>query len=419
MALKVDSIFRHRDFRNLWIGQTVSLLGSCISALALPLVAVIALDASAFEVGLLSSLQMIADLVLGLPAGAWIDRMRRKPVLLVTDIARGALLASILAAWFMGVLSIYQLYAVALAVGALSVFFNIAYQSYLPSVVDSEMLLEGNSKLSASRAVANTVSTGLGGYLIQALSAPYALLLDSISFFLSAFSIMRIKAQEDLPSSEAKQNLGKEIAEGLRAVLGHWLLRATTITSAMLAFAGAISGSIYLVLLVRELGISSGVLGLVFGVSGIAGFAGSLLVGRITSAIGSGRVLVGTPILAGTITVLQPMVQTGIMLWIVSLTSAVGVGCSVLFNITQASYRQRFCPPELLGRVSATSYVLVLGAMPIGALLGGVLGELLGIRTTLWIAAVIALLSSLPLIMSPLRSMREIPSEWDSVSVRE
>lgn len=419
MVLKVDSIFRHRDFRNLWIGQTVSLLGSCISALALPLVAVIALDASAFEVGLLSSLQMIADLVLGLPAGAWIDRMRRKPVLLVTDIARGALLASIPAAWFMGVLSIYQLYAVALAVGALSVFFNIAYQSYLPSVVDSEMLLEGNSKLSASRAVANTVSTGLGGYLIQALSAPYALLLDSISFFLSAFSIMRIKAQEDLPSSEAKQNLGKEIAEGLRAVLGHWLLRATTITSAMLAFAGAISGSIYLVLLVRELGISSGVLGLVFGVSGIAGFAGSLLVGRITSAIGSGRVLVGTPILAGTITVLQPMVQTGIMLWIVSLTSAVGVGCSVLFNITQASYRQRFCPPELLGRVSATSYVLVLGAMPIGALLGGVLGELLGIRTTLWIAAVIALLSSLPLIMSPLRSMREIPSEWDSVSVRE
>jgi MFS family permease len=398
------------DFRRLWIGETVSQFGSAISAIALPLVAILVIDASTFEVGLLATLESLAFLVVGLPAGAWVDRMRFRNVLIVNDVARAAAMGSVpVAAWF-GVLSMYQLYVVALVVGISTVFFDVAYQSYLPELVDRNELVEGNAKLQASESVSQIAAPALAGGLIQVFTAPYAVLIDAFSFLWSASWITAIQKRVPKPERKPDRHLGREISQGLRFVLGNRLLRSIAMCTGSANLFTSIGGAVTLILLARQLDLSPGVIGLMTSTAAVGGLIGSLVATRIAERLGQGptiwvSVLVGAP--AGFV---LPFVQRDWSLGLYALSQVLFWGCVVVYNITQVSFRQGLTPPDLLGRMNATMRFLVWGTMPLGAFIGGILGSTIGVRETLLVAAIGGSLAWLPVFLSPLRTMRELPT---------
>ena len=252
-------LWLHRDFRSLWAAETISVFGTGISQLALPLVAVITLDASAFEVALLGVIEFAPFILISLPAGVWVDRMRRKPILVIADLGRAFLLASIPVAYWLDILTIWQLYVVGFVVGILTVFFDVAYQSYLPSLVARDQLVEGNSKLEISRSAAQLTAPGLSGVLVEAIRAPGTVLVDAISFFLSAIFLFRIRTEERAPQTRAEREAGpgmkEEVKEGLRWVFGNRYLRWIAASTATFNFFGNIIFAVYLVFAVRTLGL--------------------------------------------------------------------------------------------------------------------------------------------------------------------
>jgi MFS family permease len=287
-ARRRGGLWHHLDFRRLWIGETVSQLGTMVSGLALPLVAILVVHATTFQIGVLTALESAAFLLIGLPAGAWVDRMRFRAVLIVNDLLRAAALASIPLAQLLGVLTIYQLYVVALVTGICTVFFDVAYQSYLPQLVDKELLVEGNSKLQASESVSQIAGPSLGGLLIQVLTAPYAVLLDAVSFLWSATWVASIRSRPPKPARKPDRHLGREIGEGLHFVLGSPLLRAIAMCTGSSNLFGAMGGAVFYVLLARELGLSAGWIGAIGSTSAIGGLVGSLVARRFAERVGQG-----------------------------------------------------------------------------------------------------------------------------------
>jgi len=403
-------LWHHLDFRRLWIGETVSQFGSNISQLALPLIAILILRASTFEVGLLVTCQLAAFLVVGLPAGAWVDRMRFRSVLIVNDLLRAAALASIPVAHWLGVLSIGQLYAVALLTGICTVFFDVAYQSYLPQLVQRQELVEANAKLQASESVAQIGGPSLGGALIQVLTAPYAILLDGLSFLWSAAWVHAIRARPPRPERAPDRNLRREIGEGLRFVLGNRLLRAIAMCTGLSNLFAAMASAVFYVLLARELRLSAGWIGLIESTSAIGGLVGSLLARRVADWLGQGPAIWVAALAMGPGGFVAPFVQRDWTLGLLALAQAVMWVAVVVYNITQVSFRQGLCPPALLGRMNATMRFLVWGAMPVGGVLGGLLGSAIGVRQTLFVVAVGSALTFLPVFLSPLRDLKELPS---------
>jgi MFS family permease len=414
-ARRRGGLWQHRQFRRLWAGETVSQFGTMISQLALPLVAILVVHASTFEVGLLTALETAAFLVVGLPAGAWVERMRFRSVLIVNDLIRAAALGSIPLAQAMGVLTIGQLYVVAIVTGVCTVFFDVAYQSYLPELVDRKLLVEGNAKLQASESVSQIAGPSIGGLLIQALTAPYAVLLDALSFLWSAGWVTAIDARPPRPERQPVRDLRAEIGAGLRFVLGNPLLRAiAACTGSFNLFSSMVFAVLY-VLLARDLHVSAGVIGLITSTSAIGGLVGSLVARRFTARVGQGPAIWISVAVIGPCGFVAPFVHRG---WTLALLAVAQTGMSlgnVVYNITQVSFRQGLCPPELLGRMNATMRFLVWGTMPLGGLLGGVLGAAIGVRETLLVAAVGGSLAFLPVFFSPLRRMRELPSYTDPV----
>ena len=408
-------LWHHLDFRRLWIGETISQLGSMISGLALPLVAILVLHASVFQVGLLTAFESAAFLLIGLPAGAWVDRMRFRWVLIVNDLLRAAALGSIPLAHLAGVLTIYQLYVVAIVVGVCTVFFDVAYQSYLPQLVDRDLLVEGNSKLQASESVSQIAGPSIGGLLIQALTAPYAVLLDAVSFLWSSVWVSSISARPPRPPRAPDRNLRREMGEGLRFVLGSRLLRAIAMCTGTSNLFSAMSSAVFFVLLARELGLSAGWIGAITSTSAIGGLIGSLVARRFADRVGQGPAIwLSVAIIAPTGFV-APFVHRDWSLGLLALAQVLTWMGVVVYNITQVSFRQGLCPPELLGRMNATMRFLVWGTMPLGGLLGGILGSAIGTRHTLLVVAIGSSLTFLPVFLSPLRRMRELPS-YDAAS---
>ena len=404
------SLWRHVNFRRLWIGETVSQAGSMISQLALPLVAILVLHASTFEVGLLTAIETSAFLLVGLPAGAWVERMRFRSILIVNDLVRAAMIASIPAAYFLGVLTIGQLYVVGLVTSVSTVFFDVAYQSYLPTLVDREQLVDGNAKLQASESVSMVVAPGLGGLLIQALTAPYALLVDALSFLWSATWVTAISARPPKPPRSPDRHLGREIAEGLRFVLGNRLLRSIAACTGSSNFFGSMTAAVFYVLLARELNVAPGIIGVITSTSAIGGIIGSLVASRFAAKVGQGPAIWMAAAMVGPLSFVTPFVRhdwTLILLGVSQIGVFIGV---VVYNIIQVSFRQGLCPPELLGRMNATMRFLVWGTMPLGGLAGGALGTVLGVRPTLFVAAIGMSLAFLPVFLSPLRTMRDLPT---------
>jgi MFS family permease len=405
------TLWRHRDFLLLWCGETVSQVGTMVSHLALPLLAATVLGATPWEMGLLVAAERGAFLLVGLPAGVLLDRVRRRPVMIAADLVRFALFASIPLAWALDVLTFAQLLVVALLGSVATVFFDVGYQSILPAVVGRAGLVEGNVKLESTRAAAEAAGPALGGGLVQLVGAAAAVLLDAVSYLVSAAFLARMRSRETVAAPDPARSLRAEMAEGLRYVLGHPLLRPIALTTATGNLFSGVLAAVSVLFLARELGQPPAVIGLVLAAGSAGGLVGALTAGRWIRGLGQGRTIVTALLVTGPVALVLPLTTAGAGLaWFALGTAAVAYG-GVVYNVAQVSFRQAVTPDHLLGRMNASIRFLVWGTIPIGGLLGGALGELIGLRATLLVAAVGMVLSPGWVIASPLRRLRDLPAE--------
>jgi MFS family permease len=391
------------DFRRLWLAQSVSWLGSGVGSVAGPLVAVGWLGASAWQMGLLGAASQLPALLLSLFIGVWVDRLPRRPVLIWTDLGRGALRLAIPLLALGGILSIEWLYLIAFLVGVLGVTFDIASTTYAPSLVRRDELVEANAKLTLSRSVAQVTGPAAAGPLVQAVGAPLVVGLDALSYFASALLTARIAAPEPPKPTRPKPNVRQEIAEGWRALWDEPLVRDIVLATAVAALGGAVINTVYVLYVTRELGLSPTELGLVFGCYGVAAVVGGSLAGRIAQRLGIGPTLVCGQLLivggAGLALVAGPAPVAVLAAGQVTA----GFGMTVV-SITQISMRQALTPSHILGRVNATRRVMVFGVQPIGALAGGFVGEALGLQAAIAAGIVIELVATA--MLWPLRRVR-------------
>src|SRR4051794_17780394 len=367
--------------------------------------------------GVLAALETAAFLLIGLPAGAWVDRWRRKRVLVVNDLVRMVALASLPIAWALDVLSLWQLFLVAAITGTATVFFDVAYQSYLPTLVDGDQIVDGNGKLESSRAVAQVAGPGITGVLLRVLGAPLLIAADAVSFLLSALFIGRIRHVDAVPDRAARRPLRVEIAEGLGFVVRHPLLRRIVACTGTANLASSMSNALLVLFALRELGLSESTLGIVFAAGSVGGLVGAVTGARFAHWVGEGRAIPLSALLIMPFTTLVPLAVVGAPAVLLVIGWFGFSWAVVAYNITQVSFRQRLCPPRLLGRMNASVRFVVYGTQPLGALLGGVLGSAIGVLPTLWIAVVVQGLAVLPVVFSPLIRMRELPDELDGGAV--
>ena len=402
-------LWRNRDFMWLWAAQTVSQFGSQISSLAIPLVAILTLDASTFQVSVLVVVGWAPFFLFSLPAGAWIDRLPRRPILVASDWGRALALASIPLAYFLDAMTLAQLYVVELVVGLFTVFFDLSYQSYLPSVVEREELGEGNAKLEVSRSAAQVAGPGLAGVLVRVLTAPYAILADAVSFVASALFLSRIERPEPKPKTAAERStrLRDEIGEGLRFVLRHPLLRPIVIFVGVSNIFVNMLFAIYLVYAVRELDLSAATIGLIFSLGNIGTLVGALTATRLARTVGIGPGLIITATIGSLGLLLIPLARGDVVIPFLVVASLLWGYFVLTYYVNAITLIQAITPDHLLGRTNASRRFLVQGVIPFGALLGGALGTTLGLRPAIAIGAVGACLAVLPLFFSPLRQIRE------------
>jgi MFS family permease len=405
------TLWRHRDFLLLWSGETVSQVGTMVSHLALPLLAATALGATPWEMGLLVAAERGAFLLVGLPAGVLLDRVRRRPVMIAADVARFALFGSIPLAWALGVLTFAQLLVVALLGGVATVFFDVGYQSVLPAVVGRAGLVEGNAKLETTRAAAEAAGPALGGGLVQLAGAASAVLLDAVSYLASAAFLAGMRTREPVAERDPARSLRADMAEGLRYVLGHPLLRPIALCTGTGNFFSGVLSAVSVLFLVRELGQPPGVVGLVMAAGSTAGVLGAVTASSWIRRFGQGRTVVTALLVTGPLALVLPLTSPGAGLaWFALGMAAVMYG-AVVYNVAQVSFRQSVCPDHLLGRMNASIRFLVWGTIPLGGLLGGALGELLGLRATLLVTAVGLVLTPVWVLASPLRRLRDLPAD--------
>lgn len=404
------SLWRHPDFRKLWAGQTISEIGSRITREGIPLTAVMLLHATPWQMGILASLTGLAALVAGTTAGAAADRWRRRPILILTDVGRALILATVPLAASLGVLSLWQLYAVVFAAGILTIFFDVAYQSYLPSLVTTGELLEGNSKLALSAGTAEVLGPGITGILIQTLTAPRAILLDSLSFLVSAGSILLIRTGEPRAAGGTHEHpLGYGATDGLRYVSRSPILRALFLRSVTFALFIGFFSTLYVFYAINELHLNPLMFGIVVALGGIGNFTGAALSQWLVRHIPVGRILIGCTLWNGAINFLIPLAHGSPLMAALYLGAAQLLGdvAYPIYFVHELTLRQHLAPPEILGRVNACMQLAFKGVWPLGALLGGVLGSTIGTRPTMVACACGVLLSALWLIASPVASVRE------------
>jgi MFS family permease len=401
-------LWRHADFLRLWGAQTVSQFGTQVTLLALPLAAILVLEASTFEVAVLGAMDFLPFLLFSLPAGVWVDRLRRKPILVLADLGRAVALLTIPAAALFDALTIWQLYAVGFTTGTLTVFFDVAYQSYLPALVDRKELVDGNAKLEVSRSAAQIGGPGIAGVLVDVLTAPYALLVDAISFVWSGLLVFRIRTAEPRPERDATSSMRRELAEGLRYILHDPRWRPITAYVASSNFFFNVAYSIFLVYAARELDLSPLAIGIMLGLGGFGWLIGALIADRVSKRLGAGPTTIAAAIASGPPLFLIPLAPQSFPIPFIVLAEVLSGVAIVLFNINAISLMQGLTPPRLLGRMNASRRFVVWGTIPLGAILGGVLGTAIGLRPTLFVGALGACLCFIPMLFSPLRTIRDV-----------
>ncbi|MGH2935309.1 MAG: MFS transporter [Gaiellaceae bacterium] len=405
-------LWSHPDFLRLWTGQSISELGSQVSQLAIPWLAAVGLHASPIEFSILGMLGFLPFILFALPAGVWVDRLRRRPILVVGDASRAVLLAVIPILWAAGVLRIWHLLVLQFVIGVFTVFFDVAYQSYLPALIRREHLVDGNSKLQLTVSVAQVAGPSMSGGLIAAITAPYAIVVDAVSFVASTVFMLRMRHREELPAREEgvpHPKMWPQVKEGLQWVVGNRHLRAIAACTGSSNFFGQILFAIFLLYAVRTLHLSSVEVGAVFAVGSIGSIAGALVANRVQKRIGVGPAIVWYAVLFSVAGIAFPLAPRSHPLPLLMAGSLVFGFGAVAYNITQVSLRQAITPERLQGRMNAAMRWIVWGTIPLGTILGGVLAQTLGLRTAMWVGAIGSIPVFLTVLLSPVRSIREMP----------
>ncbi len=402
------SPFAHRDFRLLLLGRTTSQFGAQVSGVVIPLLAVLVLHASAFQLGVVNAAGTAAFALIGLPAGAWIDRWRRRRVLVSSDTFRAAVLSTVPLAWWLGILTIWQLIMVSALVGVARVFFDVAYQSYIPTAIGTDRVLVGNSLMESIRAFGQVLGPGLSGWLVAIAGAANVVLIQAGTFAVSAVSLLSIRVHEPKPVLDPdRPRLRIQITDGLLFVVGNPVLRAMAITSSASNFGFAIASAVTFIFMNGTLGLSPTAIGFVLALGSITVMVGAALTPKLAGHLGSARIIWLALAVTGPITLLGPLAQPGRLVALIIVGTAAGELGQIVYAVTSVSLRQRVCPEHMLGRVNATMRVLVLSLFPLGAVIGGVLGELIGLRGTLWLALGISCVSPTSVYLA-LRQIRDV-----------
>lgn len=401
-------LWKNSDFVKLWLGQTVSHFGSGITGIALPLTAVLILAATPVQMGILGALDGVSVLVIGLLAGVWVDRVRRRPLMIATDLGRALILSTIPLAALLGVLHIVQLYIVAALTGMLTIIFTVASSAYLPSLIPQESLVEGNSKLGMSDALAEIGGPAVAGPLVQLLSAPFAILFDALSFLFSACCLGLVRKPEPHPPTrEQRTSIWSDLIEGLRLVLKNPLLRSLTGSAGIFSLFGNFVGALYALYVIRQIGASPIFLGLLVATGGLSALLGAILAERVVRRFGLGKTVGIGLFMYGATGLLIPLAGGSVTfaLFLLFLSQLLGDASISIYFIAEVSLRQSLVPASLLGRTNATMQFLSQGVAPLGALLAGVLGGMIGLRLTIFIGVLGIMLAGTWLLLSPVRKV--------------
>lgn len=402
----MKGLWGNRDFRLLWTGETTSMLGSMVASTALPLVAVVTLGASTFQVGLLTAVAWLPWLVVGLPAGAWVDRLPKRPVMLACNTVSMAVFGSVPLAAVLGVLSMPYLLAAALLGGVTKVFFTLAYRAYLPALVRPDELLDANAKLQGSESATQVGGPGLAGLLAQAFGPVSGVLADAVSFGVSVLCVRAIKVREAVVPVD-RTPLRSQIAEGLRFVLQDRYLRTLMTFGAVSNLALTGYQAIHIVFLSRTLGAAPGLVGLVLAVAASGGVLGAALAGRLGARFGTARAFLLCEVFAAPMLLLGPLSRPGWGL-VLFVLAEFGVCAGVVAsNVLTTTFRQQYSPPELFSRINSSASIVNYGTIPLAGVLGGVLGEVIGVRETLWVMSGV-LIVALGM-LAPLAKERDFP----------
>ncbi|HEX3507826.1 MAG TPA: MFS transporter [Candidatus Dormibacteraeota bacterium] len=399
-------LWRDGEFLKLWSGQAISEIGSQVSLLALPTVAILVLGATPFQVGLLAACENLAFPVLGLVAGVYVDRLRRRPIMIACDVGRLLALASVPIAFALNVLSMPQLYAVALIAGVGTVFFDVAYQSYLPALIPRADLIEGNTKLQVTSSVAQMAGPALGGVLIQLIGPARAVAADAASFLISVVSLLWIRRPEPTPSpmgESGRRGFFVEMWEGIRVVFGNstiWKIAGSTSTSNL---GSNLFFAVFLIFVYRVLHLSPGTVGIVFAAGAVGGLLGAFTAAWIPRRIGLGPTLFVTIVLGGLSLILVPIAQYGFAVPLLFASMFIGSFVNPVYNINQVSLRQAIVPDRVQGRMNATVRTIIWGTNPIGAFIGGIIGSTYGIVPALYAGIGVSLLAGFWILLGPIR----------------
>jgi MFS family permease len=404
-------MWKNLDFRKLWMANSVSSLGSQVTLLALPLTAITLLHASPVQMGLLTACGTSPFLILSLPAGVWVDRLRRRPILIATDVSRAVLLGTVPLLAILGVLRIEHLYGVAFLAGSLSLLYDVAEGTYLPAIVGTEHLVEGNSQLAVIDTTAEMTAPVVAGGLVQLLTAPIAIAIDAASYLWSAAWISSIQQHESSPAPILQSDAGQEIRAGIAYLLQNPILRPSLLTGIQWQFFGGMNDALLILFLAETLHLPPVTIGLVYAVGSLSGLIASRFSQKATRKYGPGPVTIGAALLLGTGWLIVPFaVGTPWMAFgiIASGMLIAGAG-NMTWNVTTTSITQAITPNRLLGRVNASDRFFTSGALPVGALIGGWLGQLWGLRPTLIFSCSGLFLGVLWVWFSKLRSLNAFP----------
>jgi MFS family permease len=419
MRRPTGALWSHPDFIKLWTGQSISELGSQVSQLAIPWLAAVDLHASPLAFSLLGVLGFLPFILFALPAGVWVDRLRRRQILIVGDSARAVLLAMIPVLWFAGVLEIWHLLVLEFLIGIFTVFFDVAYQSYLPALIEREHLVDGNSKLQVTVGIAQVGGPSLAGVLIAAITAPYAIVVDSVSFVISSVFMIRMRHRENLPRQDADEprpRMWPQVKEGLAWVVGHRNLRAIAGCTGTSNFCSSLMFAIVILYMARVLHLSALEAGAVFAVGSAGSIIGALFANRLGLRLGLGTAIVFTAVIFSFGGLAFPLAPKSFPLPALMAGQLLFGFSAIAYNILQVSYRQAITPERLQGRMNAAMRWIVWGTIPLGTLAGGAIAQTTSLHTALWVGALLGTPTFLWVLLSPLRSVREIPQPVDALT---
>ncbi|TXK04210.1 MFS transporter [Microbacterium mitrae] len=410
------SLWRDRNFLTMWSGQALAQLGSQVAELAIPTLAVLLLSATELEVGYLNAAAVAAFLLVGLPAGAWVDRMRKRHVMIVADAVRTLALSALPLLWFFGDLQMWHMFVVAAVVGIANVFFDVSYQSLVPSLVPAKQIAEANGKLESTAQVAGIAGPAVGGWLVGVLTAPFAILATVGTYVVSLIALIFTKDTERIEPRTEMSSLISDIGEGLRWVFGNRYLKRIVATTAVSNFFSTLSFTLLPIFILRELGLSVANMGLIFSLAAVGGLLGAMSVRFVVARLGEAPAIPISAIGFSLTAILLPVAAMvpSIAFALLIVQGFIASFTVLVYNITQVTFRQRITPRRLLGRMNASIRFVVWGVMPLSALLAGFLGDQYGVVTTMWVGAIGQVVSALFVIFGPFWSTRELPPAIDA-----